>query len=275
MILPAAQETSGRTPRRLNSLTASREHRNWPVRLTPITVFQSFSVMSSSAGVALQAGVVDQDVDRAEFLDHPREHRLHLVLLTDVGLMRVGDAAASPDRGNHLLGLLGLGHIVDDHSAPALPSAIATPLPMPELAPVTRAFCPVRILRIAQLGITTGGRSSASIILSMLVVLGLRLAGLASPRLQQLGDQAGPAGLVRRRRRRGRCRRGSTRGTAGSRGSADRSAAWRGRRRPAAGRARRAGRAASAAATAPRRPRAMVDVVCPEPVGHSTLKSSP
>src|SRR4029079_6236136 len=37
MILPAATETSGTRPRRLNSLTASRAQRNWPVRLTPIT----------------------------------------------------------------------------------------------------------------------------------------------------------------------------------------------------------------------------------------------
>src|SRR3982750_2373205 len=48
MIFPAARETSGRTPRRLNSRTASRAHRNWPVRLTPITVFHCCSVIRSS-----------------------------------------------------------------------------------------------------------------------------------------------------------------------------------------------------------------------------------
>ena len=36
MILPVATETSGRGPRFRNSRTASRAHRNWPVRLTPI-----------------------------------------------------------------------------------------------------------------------------------------------------------------------------------------------------------------------------------------------
>jgi len=31
-------------------------------------------------------------------------------------------------------------------------------LPMPELAPVTRAFCPLRIFRMGQAGMTTSGR---------------------------------------------------------------------------------------------------------------------
>jgi hypothetical protein len=39
MILPAARETSGRAPRRIIARTASREQRNMPVRLTPMTVF--------------------------------------------------------------------------------------------------------------------------------------------------------------------------------------------------------------------------------------------
>jgi len=37
MILPAAHDTSEMTPRRQNSATASRAHRNWPVRLTSST----------------------------------------------------------------------------------------------------------------------------------------------------------------------------------------------------------------------------------------------
>jgi hypothetical protein len=45
-------------------------------------------------------------------------------------------------------------------SAPAWQSAIATALPMPEFAPVTRAFCPLRILRASHLGITKLARSS-------------------------------------------------------------------------------------------------------------------
>src|SRR5918995_3958106 len=81
-------------------------------------------------------------------------------------------------------------------SAPAPPSAIATARPMPELPPVTRAFWPARIRRSSQDGMTTGGRfSSATVLISDL--LGFGLFALAAARLQQLGDRAGPAGLVR------------------------------------------------------------------------------
>ena len=45
---PAAQETRFTTPRRLNSRTASRAQRNWPVRLMPSTVFPWASVILSS-----------------------------------------------------------------------------------------------------------------------------------------------------------------------------------------------------------------------------------
>src|SRR5690349_960070 len=45
-------------------------------------------------------------------------------------------------------------------SAPAWQSAIAIALPIPELAPVTRAFCPLRILRMSHCGITMFGRFS-------------------------------------------------------------------------------------------------------------------
>src|SRR5262245_4002438 len=68
---------------------------------------------------------------------------------------------------------------------------------MPELAPVTRAFWPDSVLRISQLGMTTGGRSSSAIRLRISGVLVFRLIGFAAARLQQLRDQAGPAGLVR------------------------------------------------------------------------------
>src|SRR5881409_3220609 len=48
MIFPAQHEISGRTPRRLNSRMASRAHRNWPVRLTPITLFHCVRVIWST-----------------------------------------------------------------------------------------------------------------------------------------------------------------------------------------------------------------------------------
>src|SRR5439155_1716289 len=47
MIFPAARETEETTPRRLNSRTASRAQRNWPVRLTEMTLFHCASVISS------------------------------------------------------------------------------------------------------------------------------------------------------------------------------------------------------------------------------------
>src|SRR5919106_1294399 len=65
--------------------------------------------------VLLQAGVVDQDVDRAEFSQHLGKHRLDLVLLADVSLMGVGVAALVADLGHDLLGRLALGGVVDHH----------------------------------------------------------------------------------------------------------------------------------------------------------------
>jgi hypothetical protein len=69
MILPAAHETAGTMPRRRNSRIASRAHRNCPVRLTPMTVFQRCQGHSVESRITLQAGVVDQDVDRTELLE--------------------------------------------------------------------------------------------------------------------------------------------------------------------------------------------------------------
>src|SRR5262249_30483137 len=68
---------------------------------------------------------------------------------------------------------------------------------MPELAPVASAFCPARILRISQLGMTTDGRFSSSTFLPISVVLALGFPALVASRLQQLGDSSGPSGLMR------------------------------------------------------------------------------
>src|SRR6516225_6742173 len=110
-------------------------------------------------------------------------------------------------------------------SAPAWPSAIATVLPMPELAPVASAFCPARILRISQLGMTTDGRFSCSTFLPISVVLALGLPVLAASRLQSLGNRTGPAGLVRGADTAAIVAMEGIRRTAGGCGSADRSAA--------------------------------------------------
>src|SRR5262249_6147498 len=67
---------------------------------------------------------------------------------------------------------------------------------MPELAPVASAFCPVRILRISQLGMTTDGRFSCPTFLPISVVLALGLPAPAASRLHWLGKRTGPAALV-------------------------------------------------------------------------------
>ena len=49
MILPAARETSGRTPCFTIARVAARAQRNIPVRFTPITVFHCSSVIAVNA----------------------------------------------------------------------------------------------------------------------------------------------------------------------------------------------------------------------------------
>src|SRR4051794_24457278 len=63
-------------------------------------------------------------------------------------------AASSPDRKLIMT------------SAPARQRAMATALPMPEFAPVTRAFWPLRTLRTSQCGMTTDGATPSSGIMS-------------------------------------------------------------------------------------------------------------
>ena len=63
----------------------------------------------------LQAGIVDEDVDAAEFGFHPREHLAHLALVRDVGAIGVGPVvAAAPDLFDDRLCLVFVADIVDD-----------------------------------------------------------------------------------------------------------------------------------------------------------------
>src|SRR5919106_1008021 len=64
--------------------------------------------------IFLQAGVCDQDVNRAERIAHPGEHGLDLILLGHVCLDRDGVAAFLLDRADDLPGLLLTGAVVDD-----------------------------------------------------------------------------------------------------------------------------------------------------------------
>src|SRR4051794_7957461 len=75
---------------------------------------------------------------------------------------------------------------------------MAIPRPMPELAPVINAFCPLSTLLIGQFGITTSGiGSSYTKGVMTRCSFGGRFARIGFARLEQLGDQAGPTGLVR------------------------------------------------------------------------------
>src|ERR1700746_3316329 len=88
MSLPAAFEMLGATPCRDIARPASRQHRNWPVRLIPMTVSQSFESHIDKAGIALHAGIGNQNVEPAEMLDRSTEHADDLFLVRDIGFER-------------------------------------------------------------------------------------------------------------------------------------------------------------------------------------------
>jgi hypothetical protein len=110
MILPAAQLTSLRTPRRLNSRTQELageihiEHE--------LPVGERHLVHGR---VLLQPGVVHENVDGAELLDHLLEHRLHLVLPGDVRLVGIDICAATRGFLHHSLGRLGPRDVIHHH----------------------------------------------------------------------------------------------------------------------------------------------------------------
>src|SRR5262249_52790503 len=89
-------------------------------------------------------------------------------------------------------------------SAPACPRPMATALPMPELAPVTRAFCPFRIFSASRFGIGTDVLIVGTPEYSYVAWCLLNLARVCEcsndffSGLKQLGDQTGPTSLVRR-----------------------------------------------------------------------------
>ena len=74
IIFPAQHEISGRTPRRLNSRTASRAHK----KLTGQIHTDHFVPLRQGhlieRRVRLEAGVVDQDVHGAKLVAHGLEH---------------------------------------------------------------------------------------------------------------------------------------------------------------------------------------------------------
>src|SRR5687768_7169927 len=70
---------------------------------------------------------------------------------------------------------------------------MATAFPMPELAPVTSAFWPLSTRRTWHEGMTTGG--CPSVRTERMTISRGKVGG--GGRLEQLGDEARPAGLVR------------------------------------------------------------------------------
>ena len=65
--------------------------------------------------VALEPGVVYQDVDCAEPLPHFGEHRLHFVLAADISAHSDRFAAAALNRFHHAVGLIRIRSVVDYH----------------------------------------------------------------------------------------------------------------------------------------------------------------
>src|SRR3954447_14515954 len=114
-IFPAARETDGTTPRRLNSTTASRAQRNWPVRLTPMTASQSPKVISWNRRVALDPRVVDENIDGTELVDHVPEHPSYLVLARDVGAVRKAPRPRTADFLDRGFRLLFAGNVIHHH----------------------------------------------------------------------------------------------------------------------------------------------------------------
>src|SRR2546428_3011896 len=97
MIFPAARDTAGTTPRRLNSRTASLAQRNWPVRLTPITVFHCSRVMSSKGASRCKPALLTRISTVPSLLDGAAEQVLHLDLARDVRADRESAAASLRD----------------------------------------------------------------------------------------------------------------------------------------------------------------------------------
>lgn len=65
--------------------------------------------------VAMQPGVADHDVQRAEMRNGIGKHRLDLVLLAHVRFESDGFAAHALDLAHDLVGRLGMGDVVHDH----------------------------------------------------------------------------------------------------------------------------------------------------------------
>jgi hypothetical protein len=70
--------------------------------------------------ILLQAGVVDQDVHRAELFQHGTEHRAHLGLIRHVGAQSERPRTLGANRLRQSFGLILIAHVVDDDISPGI-----------------------------------------------------------------------------------------------------------------------------------------------------------
>jgi len=144
-ILPAAREISARMPRRIIERAAARAHRNMPVRLTPSTVFHCSSVSSVNAAsrcspalltrmsIPPQADSISANIASTS-ASFETSARSAIASTPSVLSSSTSFAATS-----------GFETKLTTTEAPAAASARATPSPIPELAPVTSARCPLKV----------------------------------------------------------------------------------------------------------------------------------
>ena len=90
----------------------------------------------------LDAGVVDEDVDRPELVPDALEHRLDLRAARHVGLHRHRAAPGRPDRCGDLLRPARRGRRRSPRRPPSAANTSAMPRPIPRAAPVTSATFP-------------------------------------------------------------------------------------------------------------------------------------
>jgi hypothetical protein len=96
----------------------------------------SASVAWSSGTLPFDAGVVERDVESAEFVDRELHHRFHVRLFGDIGAYKCCIAAKFFNLGDNLRALLFAAPLKTTF-APARANAIAVALPMPDVPPVT------------------------------------------------------------------------------------------------------------------------------------------
>ena len=101
MIFPAARDTDGTTPRRRNSRTAAPRAQKLAGQIDAEDFVPLFQGHVGESGIALQAGIVDENVDRAVLAHGAVEHFLNLVLRRNIGFMRNCIAAGTADFIHH------------------------------------------------------------------------------------------------------------------------------------------------------------------------------